>query len=137
MIDLARHLRPGRHRLGQSMLLLIAVSGAIILGLLAMHSLNRHTESAAPAPAFAVHDAGTADHGSTQPATHGECADCGGHTTMLAMACVLVLLAISMLILMPRLGISWGAALRAGPVRNIGTTVSRPPSLLILCISRT
>ena len=138
MIDFAQRLRPGPRGLGQTVLLLIAVTAAIILGLLAMHSLNSHTESTAPTAAVAMHDAGTADHGTTQPVSHGECADCGGHPSMLAMTCVLVLLGLSLLILLPRLGITWGAALRAGPVRSIrAATFSRPPSLLVLCISRT
>ena len=138
MIDLAQRMRPGPRGLGQTVMLLIAVTGAIILGLLAMHSLNSHTESTTPAAVVAVHDAGTPDHDTTPPASHGECADCGGHPSMLAMICVLVLLALSLLIRLPRLGIMWGAALRAGPVEAVRAALfSRRPSLLVLCISRT
>jgi len=142
MIALAQRLRPGPRGLGHSVLLLIAVTAAIIVGLLAMHSLNSHTETAAPATA-AVHEHGTAtpgaaDHGTTQPATDGDCADCGGHTSMLAMACVLALLIVSLLLFLPRVGITWGAALRAGPALIARAAVlPRPPSLLVLCISRT
>ncbi len=119
MIALAQRLRPGPRGLGRSVLLLIAVTAAIIVGLLAMHSLNSHTETAAPAAAAPMHEHGTAnpgvvDHGTTQPATDGDCADCGGHASMLAMACVLALLIVSLLLFLPRVGISWGAALRAG-----------------------
>jgi hypothetical protein len=142
MIALAQRLRPGPRGLGHSVLLLIAVTAAIIVGLLAMHSLNSHTETAAPATA-AVHEHGTAnpgaaDHGTTQPATDGDCGDCGGHASMLAMACVLALLILSLLLFLPRVGITWGAALRAGPALIARAAVlSRPPSLLVLCISRT
>ncbi|WP_246533386.1 DUF6153 family protein [Microbacterium flavescens] len=143
MIALAQRLRPGPRGLGHSVLLLIAVTAAIIVGLLAMHSLNSHTETAAPATAAAMHEHGTAsvgvtDHGTTQPATDGDCADCGGHASMLAMACVLALLIVSLLLFLPRVGITWGAALRAGPALIARAAVlPRPPSLLVLCISRT
>ncbi|MEV8368309.1 DUF6153 family protein [Microbacterium sp. NPDC064584] len=143
MIALAQRLRPGPRGLGRSVLLLIAVTAAIIVGLLAMHSLNSHTETAAPAAAAPMHEHGTAnpgvvDHGTTQPATDGDCADCGGHASMLAMACVLALLIVSLLLFLPRVGISWGAALRAGPALTARAAVlTRPPSLLVLCISRT
>ena len=142
MIALAQRLRPGPRGLGHSVLLLIAITAAIIVGLLAMHSLNSHTETPAPTTA-AMHehgaaDPGVADHGTTQPATDGDCADCGGHASMLAMACVLALLIVSLLLFLPRVGITWGAALRAGPAMIARAAVlARPPSLLVLCISRT
>jgi hypothetical protein len=143
MIALAQRLRPGPRGLGHSVLLLIVVTAAIIVGLLAMHSLNSHTETAAPAAAAAMHEhdttnPGAADHGTSQPATDAECADCGGHASMLAMACVLALLIVSLLLFLPRVGITWGAALRAGPALIARAAVlPRPPSLLVLCISRT
>ena len=140
MIALAQRLRPGSRGLGHSVLLLIGVAAAIIIGLLAMHSLNSHTETAAHTTAAAAmtHDMGTAEHGDTRPAAEGDCADCGDHTSMLAMACVLALLIVSLLLFLPRVGITWGAALRAGPTMIARAThLPRPPSLLILCISRT
>lgn len=148
MIVLAQRLRPGSRGLGRSLLLLIAVTAAIIAGLLAMHSLNSHTEPAAPATAIAGHEHGAAvdEHvaaavtgpGTVQPVTDGECADCGGHAGMLAMACVLALLLVALLILVPRGGVSWGVALRAGPALISRAALHpRPPSLLVLCISRT
>ena len=58
--------------------------------------------------------------------------------SMLAMACVLALLIVSLLLFLPRVGISWGSALRAGPALTARAAVlTRPPSLLVLCISRT
>lgn len=142
MIALAQRLRPGPRGLGNPVLLLIAVTAAIIVGLLAMHSLNSHTETAAPATA-AIHEHGAitpdvADHGTAQPTADGECADCGGHASMLVMACVLALLIVALLLFLPRVGITWGAALRAGPTLTARAThLPRPPSLLVLCISRT
>jgi hypothetical protein len=144
MIVLAQRLRPGPRGLGHSVLLLIAVTVAIIVGLLAMHSLNSHAETVAPAAAApAMHEHGTAGpgvavHGATQPTTDADCADCGGHASMLAIACVFALLIVSLLLSLPRVGITWGAALRAGPVLIARAThLPRPPSLLVLCISRT
>ena len=143
MIALAQRLRPGPRGLGHSVLLLIAVTAALIVGLLAMHSLNSYTDTAAPAAAASMHEhgaagPGVADNGTTQPGTDGDCADCGGHANMLAMACVLALLIVSLLLFLPRVGITWGAALRAGPALIARATHKpRPPSLLVLCISRT
>ena len=144
MIALAQRLRPGRRGLGRAVLVLVAVTAAIIVGLLAMHSLNNgHTETAAPASAAAIHehdamDPGVADHGTSQLGTDGECADCGGHAGMLAMACVLALLSVTLLFIVPRVEINPAAALRAGPAPTARwTRPARPPSLLDLCISRT
>jgi hypothetical protein len=144
MIALAQRLRPGPRGLGHSLLLLIAVTTAIIVGLLAMHSLNSHAETSTPASS-AIHEHGTAgaavavaDHGTPQPSTDGECADCGGDASMLAMTCVLAVLFVALLLFLPRVDHTWGAALRAGPTLIApSTALPRPPSLLVLCISRT
>ncbi|GAA1979594.1 DUF6153 family protein [Microbacterium pumilum] len=139
MIALAQHLRRSPGGLHRSVLLLIGVTAAIIVGLLAMHSLNSHTAHAEPMAVLSVHDTNAIDHGTAQPATEEDCSDCGGHTSMLAMTCVLALLVASLLLLLPRRGITWTAALRrAGPspLTRV-TTLSKPPSLLVLCISRT
>ena len=144
MIALAQRLRPGRRGLGRAVLVLVAVTAAIIVGLLAMHSLNGHTETAAPVSTAAIHehdamDPGVADHGTSQLGTAGECADCGGHAGMWAMvACVLALLSVTLLLIVPRIEINLAAALRAGPAPIARwTRLPRPPSLLDLCISRT
>ena len=138
MIALAQRLRPGPRGLGHSLLLLIGVTAAIIVGLLAMHSLNSHAARAEPTAVVSVHDMNATDHGTTQPATGDDCGDCGGHASMLAMACVLALLIVSVLLFLPRVGTTWGAALRAGPTLIARAAVlPRPPSLLVLCISRT
>ena len=139
MIALAHHLRRSPGGLRRSVLLLIGVTAAIIVGLLAMHSLNSHTAPAEPTAVVSVHDANATDHGTTQPATEEHCSDCGGHTSMLALTCVLAFLVVSLLLLLPRLGITRTSALRrAGPSPlSWVTPLSKPPSLLVLCISRT
>ena len=139
MIALAQHLR--RSPLGprRSVLLLIGLTAALIVGLLAMHALSSATSHTTPAvTSVSMHEMGAAHGDATQPVEDG-CADCGGHEAMLAMVCVLALLVVSLLFLLPRTGLTWGAALRrAGPVMLSGRlALSRPPSLLILCISRT
>ena len=138
MIYLAQHLRRSPSGLGRAVLLLIALTTALIVGLLAMHALNTPTTHAEPAAAVAVHDTSAA-HGHDAPPADDGCPDCGGHEAMLAMACVLALLVVSLLLLLPRAGVGWGVAFgRAGPLFIAGrAALSRPPSLLVLCVSRT
>jgi hypothetical protein len=138
MIALAQHLRRSPHGLGRSVLLLIALTAALIAGLLAMHALNAPTAHAETAAAVSVHELGAA-HGHDAPPADESCPDCGGHETMLAMACVLALLVVSLLFLTPRAALTWGVVFgRAGPLFAVArTALSRPPSLLVLCISRT
>jgi hypothetical protein len=138
MITLAQHLRRGPSGLGHSVLLLIALTAALIIGLLAMHALAAPTGHAEPAAAVSVQEAGAA-HGHDAPPADDGCPDCGGHEAMLAMACVLALLVVSLLFLLPRAGVRWGVVFgRAGPLMVAGrAALSRPPSLLVLCISRT
>ena len=147
MIALTEQLRAGRST-ARTLLLLIALTGAVIVGLLAMHSLNTHTAAQAghhSAVAADVHGATLEDaHASTGPAAAAvdeTCADCGtGHSTMLAMACVLALLATVLLLARMRGAQRWLALLpRPGPpaaAPPVGTCL-RPPSLTALCISRT
>jgi hypothetical protein len=139
MIALAQRLRRGPGGLGRSVLLLIGVIAAILVGLLAMHSLNTPAAHAEPAAAASIHEMAITSHGDAQPSTHDHCGDCGGHHNMLAMVCVLALLVITLLLLLPGPGITWMAALRrAGPFPLTGVmTPSKPPSLLVFCISRT
>lgn len=138
MIALAQYLRRSPHGLGRSVLLLIALTSALIVGLLAMHAVSTPTAHAEPAAAVSVQEAGAA-HGHDAPPADDGCPDCGGHEAMLAMACVLALLVVSLLFLLPRAGLTWGIAFgRAGPVSIAGrAALFRPPSLLVLCISRT
>jgi hypothetical protein len=138
MIALAQNLRRSPYGLGRSVLLLIALTAALIIGLLAMHALNHPTAHAEPAAAVSVQESGAA-HGHDAPTTDAGCPDCGGHDAMLAIACVLALLVVSLLFLLPRASVDWGGVVgRAGPLFVAGrAALSRPPSLLVLCISRT
>ena len=126
LIALTDRVHTGRSMV-RTLLLLVVITGAIIVGLLAMHSLNAHTAT---------------DAGHQTTATDEPCADCGsGHSTMLAMACVLALLATVLLLVRPSAVMRWlsilprprpsvASALFTGPAL-------RPPSLTVLCISRT
>ena len=71
LIALTEQLRAGRS-MARTLLLLIALTGAVIVGLLAMHSLNTHTAAQAghhSAVAADVHGATLEDaHASTGPA---------------------------------------------------------------------
>ena len=144
LIALTEQLRAGRS-MARTLLLLIALTGAVIVGLLAMHSLNTHTAAQAghhSAVAADVHGATLEDaHASTGPAAAAVDETCGtGHSTMLAMACVLALLATVLLLARMRGAQRWLALLpRPGPpaaAPPVGTCL-RPPSLTALCISRT
>ncbi|WP_282836799.1 DUF6153 family protein [Microbacterium flavum] len=109
MIALAQHLRRSPYGLGRSVLLLIALTAALIIGLLAMHAMSSVTSHTTPAvTAVSMHEMDTAHGDAIQPVEEG-CADCGGHEAMLAMACVLALLVVSVLFLLPRTGLTWVA----------------------------
>lgn len=142
LIALTDRLYAGRS-MARTLLLLIALIAAVIVGLLAMHSLNTHTatetghQTTVTAPAGAAAD----DHHADTTATDEPCPDCGtGHTDMLAMACVLALLATLLLLIGPGTALRWLSTL-ARP-RPLSTALFprpdlRPPSLTVLCISRT
>ncbi len=138
MIALARYVRRSPYGLGRSVLLLIALTAALIVGLLAMHSLSAPAPHAETAVAVSALEPGAAHSHDAPPVDH-TCPGCGGHEVMLAMVCVLALLVVSMLFWVPRAGVVWGVVPgRAGPPRRAGgPLLSRPPSLLVLCISRT
>lgn len=123
----------------------------VIVGLLAMHTLNLHGTSAAHVPTvISAPDSGTGkahhgtageyepEHGVADPAT--SCADCGTSNHLgMALACVLALLLVLLVILPPRLVPGW---MRVVPRpllawRYINKQLTRAPSLHVLCISRT
>lgn len=135
----------------RGVLLGVLLVAAVIVGLLAMHTLNLHGTAAAdapaamsmaaPGPAHSSHDtaAGPAS-GDTQGDRGMSCAGCttDDHSGM-AMICVLALLLVMLLLAPPRL-------LRRGPGTVLRTPLAethlarllpRPPSLHVLCISRT
>jgi hypothetical protein len=142
LIALTDRLYAGRS-MARTLLLLIAVTGAVIVGLLAMHSLNTHTASDTghQSTVTAAASAGADGHHAAPTATDEQCADCGSsHSDMLAMACVLALLVTLLLLARTRAALHWQST--SPDLRPVGTSSadqspSRPPSLSTLCISRT
>lgn len=124
--------------------LLVALVGAVVVGLLAMHTLSEHPTGAVSAPMV------TSEHhhaGSTVSSHAHEgvapCNDdgCGGGSlhTMAAIGCVLALL-ILLVIVAPRTAPRGGADPReqSGPLPRAELPArSHPPDLAVLCISRT
>ncbi|WP_439591878.1 DUF6153 family protein [Microbacterium sp.] len=144
LIALTEHLRAG-HSMARTLLLLIAVIGAVIVGLLAMHSLNTHTTAETGHHATMAADPSgmsTDSHAAATTAVEEACIDCGSdHSSMFAMACVLALLATVLLLARPAGGHQGLALLpRPGPATVSSPGIpgrSHPPSLTALCISRT
>ncbi|OZD55605.1 hypothetical protein CH252_07055 [Rhodococcus sp. 06-1477-1B] len=147
LIAVAKQVR-GPRTLTRTVLLLVAVTAAIIAGLLAMHSFNTHTTITGHAPAVSVAadvgaglDASAAAALAEGPADHSGCADCGDDHAMAWMACVLALL-VSVIVL-ARLRARWRirvgeSAVQAVRARWPASAHSvAPPSLTVLCISRT
>lgn len=143
LIALTDRLRTGRS-VARTLLLLIAVTGAVIVGLLAMHSLNAHTATEAGHSTTVTSAAPTdaTDHHTGHTATDEPCAECGsGHSDMLAMACVLALLATVLLLMRPGAVTRWLSILPR-PKPSVLTALFtrpalRPLSLTVLCLSRT
>ncbi|WP_313408368.1 DUF6153 family protein [Aeromicrobium sp.] len=121
---------------------------AVVVGLVAMHTLNLHGTAAAQVPAAAQTHASHADDASAvhEPVVastdaSGACEHCvaAGHLGM-AMSCVLALLALLLVLVPPRLLPRWfhesvpTGRLRLDPV---STALPVAPSLHVLCISRT
>ncbi|PZU46114.1 MAG: hypothetical protein DI566_08100 [Microbacterium sp.] len=151
------HARSGLHRL----LLTFTTALLLIAGLLAMHTLTGtlsggHADTTATAFESAHVDVGTdvsavtateTTPGMKSEAAVGHCAgDCGGSGgvpdhSMLTMVCALALLAAAIVLLAPVLLARLGVALAL--LRLHGRSVlaalphPRPPSLLVLSISRT
>lgn len=133
---------------------------ALILGLLGMHTLNLHGTAAADAPATAAvtatasssarqavaHDSTTHTamaqahpSGNTTGTTEMTCASCGtdDHASM-AMMCLLALLLALVLLVAPGILRSWPGALFRSALTEVFTARALPPpSLHVLCISRT
>lgn len=145
LITLQERLSAGRS-MARTLLLLLALTGAVILGLLAMHSLNTHglgshTEDSTIMLAAAAEPAHEGGHHSAAGPGGPECADCGtGDTDTMAMACVLALLVGALLPACPRHPLGWRVAPSRCPVHAVGQVIRvepGPPSLDVLCISRT
>lgn len=129
---------------------MVGIAVTLIAGLLAMHTLtadNMHVKSAPPISSAADHDqamAGAAGEGAVVDARHclGDCEAPGNMPShsILMMVCALALLAAVIVALAPalraRLNMSLGEAVLAADVPRV-LPRPRPPSLLVLSISRT
>jgi hypothetical protein len=124
-------------------LLSVVAIAAIIVGVLAMHALStgsHHTASAdAGSASGSHHDAGIAMSESAAPALDACGAGCEPADAMVVAACILALL-IVVIVLIP--AASRQALLQMSPgtmriVPNGSPARRRPPSLLVLSISRT
>lgn len=130
------------------LLLAVAVSLAVIGGLMGMHTLNSPRQGHGSTQSAVV----TVPHGTVEVPMSGQPADADVQPcectapvpvpehSMLVMACILAIL-LALLLLAPR-----SVAVRLGTLLVVGTGVMqargalarrRPPSLLILSISRT
>lgn len=148
LITLAQHVR-GQRAFTRTLLIVIAVTGAVIVGLLAMHSLNTHTTASGHGDTVAVaeevsthHDAAPLSAQLNTTAAHDDgCGDCGDDHAMAWIACVLALL-VSVLVL-ARHRIGWRITVRDDVLRAVQARwpapaqIVPPPSLTVLCISRT
>ena len=147
--------RPGRGipSVFRGVLLALLLVTAVIVGLLAMHTLNLHGTAAADAPAAmsmsmsmstSAHESG---HVGTDMAALGgvagddgtSCAGCGGdeHAGM-AMMCVLALLLVLLLVVPPSASRGWMRVALLTPLTDpLTARLPCAPSLHVLCISRT
>ncbi len=158
LITVARRVHDQR-TLTRTLLTVVAVAVAVICGLLAMHSMNTHAMTSGHGDTVAVghsdlaaastgHTAGT-DHAGTHlsqsapgsAAADAGCATCSDDHGMAWMACVLALLVA--VILLARPAGWWRQLIHAlaqptTPARTHGALhFFKPPSLTVLCISRT
>ncbi|MCW4386543.1 DUF6153 family protein [Salinibacterium sp. SYSU T00001] len=148
MIEVGHALRP-RRSLWRTLIFSLAAIGAIVVGLVAMHSLNiegGHSGHAASSPvaASADHhadaDAGAADAAAVDPLASPAVCDSDCEHAMTVMACILALM-VTLIIL----GASRATSISAGilrllsPVLELKATLApaAPPSLHVLSISRT
>ncbi|WP_299090506.1 DUF6153 family protein [uncultured Microbacterium sp.] len=151
LINVAQQVR-GPRTLTHTVLAVLAVAVGVIAGLLAMHSFNSHATTAGHHDTVAVstqadvsahhHDTSEAAAVPDSPTADAGCATCGGGDPMTWMACVLALLVAT--ILLGRIGLGWRhatliAVLTAATMRwpARAHALPPPPSLTVLCISRT
>ena len=124
---------------------LFLASLALIVGLLAMHSVTT-AHAASPAQSHtslaAVAEAPAAEHDVATVPCSGSCAapDGDAEHSMLLMACLLALIVATILVVAPRLLTRSGARplpLAISSAAPTAAPTSRPPSLIELSISRT
>lgn len=143
MISARAALRPKGTAARTILLPLLAVV-ALLLGLLAMHSLNLDTAHASMPAGGTAHTEAQLTTPADSDEHVGDCGnDCAPEHSMLTMACVLALLVGSALIAGAaiRSFLNTKALWRLVPVAGLPSLASlappKPPSLLVLSISRT
>lgn len=148
LITIARRMTP-RRAFDRTLLTVVVVAVAVMLGLLAMHAANSHvtTTDHAHTVAAEIGSASTGGHpaetsrGDSPGAVPAECANCADDDGAGGMACVLALLVLAFLFVRPAarrrpLGSALGRTI--APMRHPGAQRPLPPpSLTVLCISRT
>lgn len=144
LTTLARRVQ-GRRSLTRSVITVVAVSLGVIFGLLAMHSMNTHAMASGHSDTVAVGNVTETHHEHTAPAPalpndDAGCAGCSEDAGMTWMACVLALLVAVVLLARPA---AWWHSLSQLTILHLLSWARptghplRPPSLTVLCISRT
>jgi len=145
LTTLARRVHQRRSLL-RSVVTVVAVALGVIFGLLAMHSMNTHAMPSGHSNAVAVGSVAETHHEHTAPAAslptddNAGCVGCSEDHGTTWMACVLALLVAVVLLARPG---AWRHSLwqpRTPPHSSwvrLTEHPLRPPSLTVLCISRT
>ncbi|WP_139177694.1 DUF6153 family protein [Ruania alba] len=144
------NLAAGTRRIVRTALILLAA--CVLFGLLAMHTLGLHglgqhadtTTQAVPHLSAAAHDEGAPQHHSSAPlgaqSPAPTCDDCAESLAGAALGCVLALVLVALALLRPRVLHRWLCTLERSVQSTWSSAVGicpRPPSLSVLCISRT
>lgn len=126
--------------LGRAMILIILTT-AIIFGMLAMHSFASPS-SHSGMPINAEHSMVSAESEQSAATPASDCAGCTDDMSMSTMGCVLALLTATLLLIAPRSIKLWRRRVRrllppSESHHRFIWLIPRPPSLNVLCISRT
>lgn len=144
LIQLSHALRP-RRSLWRKLLLSLVASVAIVIGLVAMHSLNLEGGHSAAVSSLSPAAAAVDHHGMVETgaaATPAGVADCDGacEHSLMVMACILALMVTVIVLAASRSTMSREHHRRAAaPLMELRATLApvTPPSLVVLSISRT
>lgn len=124
---------------------LVVLAVALIVGILAMHSFAStasHSEMGMPTESSTAAVGSPHDTAGVFAASSPDCVGCGEDASMTIMWCVLALLTATLLLVASKLakgwvGVAWRHLLTARPILTVVGFVPLPPSLTVLCISRT
>lgn len=124
---------------------LVVLAVALIAGILAMHSFASpasHSDMGMPTESSTAAVGSPHDTAGVFAASSPDCVGCGEDASMTIMWCVLALLTATLLLVASKLakgwvGVAWRHLLTARPILTVVGFVPLPPSLTVLCISRT